>query len=81
MKRCPTCQEIFADDLNFCRNDGTALIPEGATGDRETMILPAKRNSDSIQSGVLPRDSGPAVTTSSLSTHWQKLPIRTSLAA
>jgi len=71
MKRCPTCQEVFADDkLNFCRNDGTALVTESSEG--ETAILPGYRGSAPIQSDSFARDTGPAVTTSTLSTPARK---------
>lgn len=72
MKRCPTCLEVFADDLKFCRNDGTPLVPDPGTGDRETMILPERQNSAGISADVSRRDTGPAVTTSSLSTPARK---------
>ena len=71
MKRCPTCQEVFADDkLNYCRNDGTPLVPE--PGEGETAILPGHRGSAPIQSQSLARDTGPAVTTSTLATPARK---------
>lgn len=71
MKRCPTCQEVFADDkLNFCRNDGTALIVESTEG--ETAILPGHRGSAPTQSQSLARDTGPALTTSTLATPARK---------
>lgn len=27
MKKCPTCQTTYADEMNFCLNDGVTLIP------------------------------------------------------
>ena len=71
MKRCPTCQEVFADDkLNFCRNDGTALVMESSEG--QTVMLPGHRGSAPIQSDSFARDTGPAVTTSTLATPARK---------
>ena len=42
MKRCPTCQRVYADDsLKFCRIDGGELMPH-ATDSQDTLIkLPA----------------------------------------
>jgi TolB-like protein/Tfp pilus assembly protein PilF len=71
MKRCPTCQEVFADDkLNYCRNDGTPLVTEPSEGD--TAILPGNRGSSPIQSDSITGDTGPAVTTSTLATPARK---------
>lgn len=71
MKRCPTCQEVFADDkLNFCRNDGTALLPESS--ESQTVILPGHRGSAPIPSDSIARDTGPALTTSTLATPARK---------
>jgi len=69
MKRCPTCQEVFDDKLNFCRNDGSALVAESSEG--ETAILPVNLGSAPINSQAF-RDTGPAVTTSALSTPARK---------
>ena len=73
MKRCPTCQELFKDDsLNFCRNDGAALIAESAMGERETVILPGHVHTDSIQKETSTGDTERALTTSSLATPARK---------
>ncbi len=32
MKRCPSCNNTFDDNLRFCQNDGTALLDEPAAG-------------------------------------------------
>ena len=63
MKRCPECQLAYPDDtLNFCRNDGTALV--SSSGDSgQTLILPSRTTNESAQI----RTTGPTVTTSSLS--------------
>ncbi|HEY3025135.1 MAG TPA: tetratricopeptide repeat protein [Pyrinomonadaceae bacterium] len=66
MKRCPQCQLAYPDDtLNFCRNDGTALVSEpSSSGDSgQTLILPSRSTTESVQN----RATGPTVTTSSLS--------------
>jgi hypothetical protein len=71
MKRCPTCQEVFADDkLNFCRNDGTALVLEAS--ESQTVILTGHRSSAPIQSDSTARDTGPAISTSTLATPARK---------
>src|SRR5260370_139669 len=71
MKRCPTCQVVFAEEkLNFCRYDGTPLVTESSEG--ETAILPGSRGSAPIPSDSFARDTGPAVTTSALATPARK---------
>lgn len=35
MKRCPQCNSVFDDSLDYCTNDGTALI-------EETFVLPSQ---------------------------------------
>lgn len=30
MKRCPQCQNVYGDDIQFCLNDGAALVEETA---------------------------------------------------
>ena len=73
MKRCPTCQELFKDDsLNFCRNDGAALISESEMGERETAVLPGPAQTNSIQKETSKRDTERALTTSSLMTPARK---------
>jgi len=66
MKRCPECQLAYPDDtLNFCRNDGTALVsePSSAGDSGQTLILPSRSTGEAVQN----RATGPTVTTSSLS--------------
>jgi TolB-like protein/Tfp pilus assembly protein PilF len=72
MKRCPTCQELFSDELNFCRNDGTPLIPELGTNERETAMLPGHPHTGSMQREISTSDTGPALTTSTLATPARK---------
>jgi eukaryotic-like serine/threonine-protein kinase len=69
MKHCPTCREVYADDsLNFCRNDGTPLVSESE--ERATEMLPLHRTSEPLLKNT--RDTGPAVTTSTLATPARK---------
>jgi TolB-like protein/Tfp pilus assembly protein PilF len=63
MKRCATCQEVFTDSLNFCRNDGTPLVFDATLGERETVILPTGRVGE-----PLPTAGSAGTTTSSLVT-------------
>ncbi len=73
MKRCPTCRELFTDDsLNFCRNDGTALIAEAAMGERETVILPGHAHTGSVQTETSAGNTARTLTTSSLATPARK---------
>lgn len=73
MKRCPTCQELFKDDsLNFCRNDGSALIAVSATDERETVILLGRAPTGSIRKEASTGDTERALTTSSLATPARK---------
>jgi len=37
MKRCPQCNSVFADALEYCTNDGTPLV-------EETFILPSENS-------------------------------------
>ncbi len=46
MKRCPTCQQIYADEtLKFCRVDGALLLGDSPITDEssDTQILPASQ--------------------------------------
>jgi TolB-like protein/Tfp pilus assembly protein PilF len=73
MKRCPTCRELFTDDsLNFCRNDGAALIAESAMGERETVILPGHVHTGSVRQEASTGETERALTTSSLATPARK---------
>src|SRR6267142_3032115 len=39
VKRCPTCKKIFTDqNLSFCTDDGTPLLPVDATDDEATVV-------------------------------------------
>ena len=40
MKRCPECRRDYADEtLNFCLDDGTALLDGPVTADQPTAII------------------------------------------
>jgi len=42
MKRCPKCRRDYTDEtLNFCLDDGAALLDGPATGEHQTAILPS----------------------------------------
>src|SRR5436853_1915183 len=65
MQRCPQCQLAYYDEtLNFCRNDGAALVfqPASSGDSGQTLVLPSRSTSKSAQN----RATGPTVTTSSL---------------
>jgi adenylate cyclase len=50
MKRCPTCQRIYADDnVRFCRDDGTPLFLDSrSTNSENTLLLSRTRVSESL---------------------------------
>ncbi|MDQ6653380.1 MAG: hypothetical protein M3Y84_11625, partial [Acidobacteriota bacterium] len=40
MKRCPTCNKTFTDqNLSFCIDDGTPLVPVNMSGDDEATVV------------------------------------------
>jgi adenylate cyclase len=58
MKRCPECRRDYADEtLNFCLDDGNALLDGPAVSDDATVIL---RRTDASPPGDVPglKDSG-----------------------
>ena len=38
MKRCPTCDKTFDDNMRFCQADGTPLLDEAPVDPYKTMI-------------------------------------------
>jgi TonB family protein len=56
MKRCPTCQRVYQDEVNFCLEDGAALlgVPESSSDPGETVIIPASRLTNQAPTEVLP---------------------------
>jgi Domain of unknown function (DUF4440) len=59
MKRCPTCNQTFADDtLSFCLEDGTPLVAEQATtGDSEATLVSPSADQPTVKSGLPPTQS------------------------
>ncbi|MGH9881969.1 MAG: hypothetical protein ACRD6N_11080, partial [Pyrinomonadaceae bacterium] len=42
MKRCPTCNRTFTDEnLSFCIDDGTPLVPVSDPPDDVTVVTPS----------------------------------------
>ena len=43
MKQCPECKRFYPDEtLNFCLDDGTALVDPGGPRDKDaTALMPA----------------------------------------
>lgn len=55
LKRCPTCNKTFTDqNLSFCIEDGTPLVPADTSGDDEapTLILRSAGDADSASEGA-----------------------------
>ncbi len=45
MKHCPQCGKSYSDDnLNFCLDDGAALVQSFSSTEQETVVLPPTRN-------------------------------------
>src|SRR5690349_10218235 len=38
MKRCPTCQKTFDDNMRFCQTDGTPLVEDAPQDPYKTMV-------------------------------------------
>lgn len=56
MKRCPTCDEIYDDDLNFCLTDGTSL--SDVNDSDPTVVIPSESFSSS-ESNSTPKGVSP----------------------
>ena len=68
MKRCPTCQRTYTDEVKFCRVDGVTLVnaSEGLSESEATRVLPESRATGEAPTEVL-RDTGEAkLTTAAL---------------
>jgi TolB-like protein/Flp pilus assembly protein TadD len=68
MKRCPTCQRIYTDEVKFCRVDGVTLVntSAGLSESEATRVLPESRATGEAPTEVL-RDTGEGkLTTSAL---------------
>ncbi|MGI9167490.1 MAG: DUF4440 domain-containing protein [Pyrinomonadaceae bacterium] len=61
MKRCPTCNETYPDqNLSFCIDDGTPLVPVTLSADETTVVSPSpdqrSSNQPSAPGAYVPRD-------------------------
>lgn len=68
MKRCPTCQRTYTDEVKFCRVDGVTLINASAelTESEATRVLPESRATGEAPTELF-RDTGDdKLTTSAL---------------
>jgi TonB family protein len=56
MKRCPTCQRVYQDEMSYCLEDGATLLREAETssGASETMRIPAPRLTNQSPTEILP---------------------------
>lgn len=71
MKRCPTCEKTFDDNLRFCQSDGTPLVDEAPVDPYKTMVAstediaaamppePAKEEEEVLE---IPKESDPLKT-------------------
>ena len=57
MKRCPTCNKTFTDqNLSFCIEDGTPLVPVADSADETTVVSPQSGRADAPTEAYVPRD-------------------------
>ena len=63
MKRCPICQQTYADEtVKFCRQDGTLLISDSSGSDSgATLILPSIHQTAEPRTQSLPKTPSIAV--------------------
>ena len=59
MKKCPTCQKTFDDNLRFCQSDGTPLVEDAPPPDPYATMVASK---DELMSAMpdAPKDASPA---------------------
>lgn len=67
MKRCPTCDKTFDDNMRFCQADGTPLVDDAPIDPYKTMIatpadIEAAKNAASQADDVLDLPADPAKT-------------------
>ena len=69
MKRCPTCQRIYTDEVKFCRVDGVTLVNDsaGLSESEATRVLPKSRATGEAPTEVLRNTDEGKLTTSALS--------------
>lgn len=53
MKKCPTCQKTYDDNLRFCQTDGTPLVDDAPPADPYATMVASK---DEILSSLPPND-------------------------
>lgn len=56
MKKCPTCQKTYDDNLKFCQTDGTPLVDDAPPADPYATMVASK---DEILSSVPPVSNEP----------------------
>lgn len=56
MKKCPTCQKTYDDNLKFCQTDGTPLVDDAPPADPYATMVASK---DEILSSVPPLSDEP----------------------
>src|SRR3954465_13014630 len=44
MKRCPTCQKTFDDNMRFCQTDGTPLVEDAPPADPYKTMVASKED-------------------------------------
>jgi hypothetical protein len=58
MKRCPTCQKTFDDNMRFCQTDGTPLVDDAPPADPYKTMVASKEDIQAALSSSV--DSSPA---------------------
>lgn len=52
MKKCPTCERTFEDNMRFCQSDGTALIDDVPVDPYKTMVASSEEIKAAMPSAV-----------------------------
>jgi hypothetical protein len=61
MKRCPTCQKTFDDNMRFCQTDGTPLVEDTTPADPyKTMVASKEDIQSALNAASTPEPSAPA---------------------
>src|SRR5438046_9320112 len=68
MKRCPTCQRTYTDEVKFCRVDGVTLVNDSAalSESEATRVLPESRATGEAPTEVFRGPGEGQLTTSAL---------------
>lgn len=55
MKKCPSCQKTYDDNLKFCQSDGTPLVAaaEGKSFEDDVFEIPVEKNEDVLKTAVI----------------------------